>query len=138
MNDAGWSRDPHIVLVEDEPSIARVLTRLLATRGYTDVTTESRPEGLLEPGRLAQTDLVLMDLHIPGCDTFSVMTRLREASADLPFVPLLAMSGDSSDPMRDKALASGATDFIAKPFEMEDLMGRVKAALAARASALAA
>ncbi|OXS78357.1 response regulator transcription factor [Domibacillus enclensis] len=113
-----------ILIVEDEERIARVLELELEHEGYE---TKKVLDGLdaLSAFREGEYDLVLLDVMLPGMDGMSVLRRIRQGS-DVPVIMLTA-----KDEIADKVsgLDLGASDYVTKPFDMEELLARVRAAL---------
>jgi DNA-binding NtrC family response regulator len=109
---------PHVLIVDDEQAIHRILDRHLKER---DCTTESAFSG--EAGIAAATarrpDLVMLDIHMEG---IGGMEALRRLVREVPGVPVVIMTGAGSIALAVEAFKSGAVDFIAKPFEGPDLL----------------
>ena len=131
-----WPREPEIVIVDDEPAITDVIVRVLKQQGLYRVSVERDPWTVVNRYRPSEPDLLLVDLHMPGIDVFEAIRSLRLVAAPTPHLPVLAMSGDGDEVLRNMAFAAGATDFIAKPFDIEDLSRHVEALLDARLVAL--
>ena len=113
-----------ILLVEDEPNIARFVELELTHEGYEVTKAEDGREGL----RLAEEggfDLMLLDIMLPGLNGLEVLRRLRKTSR-LPVLMLTAR-----DAVMDKVtgLDMGADDYITKPFSIEELLARIRTAL---------
>lgn len=117
-----------LVLVEDEPRMARFLETLLGGHDYAVVHARTGAQGLVD---VAQHNpaLVLLDLGLPDLDGMEVITRLR-AWTDVPIV-VLSARGTEYDKVR--ALDVGADDYLTKPFGAEELLARVRVALRHRA-----
>src|SRR6266581_7920390 len=112
-----------ILIVEDDPSLASGLARILEAEGYAvDVT--SRGEQAVEAARQERFDLVILDVGLPGIDGFEVLRRLRAAGDRMPVLVLTAR--DALDD-RVRGLDLGADDYMAKPFAMPELAARVRA-----------
>jgi two-component system response regulator ArlR len=113
-----------ILLVEDEPNIARFVELELSHEGYEISKAEDGREGLkmAEEGGF---DLMLLDIMLPGLNGLEVLRRLRRVS-DLPVIMLTAR-----DAVMDKVtgLDTGADDYITKPFSIEELLARIRTAL---------
>jgi two-component system, OmpR family, KDP operon response regulator KdpE len=114
----------NILVVDDEPQIRRVLRSTLSTQGY--VITEARTgEEALESLRKERPDLVLLDMNMPGMGGIETCREIRRAS-DAPIIMLTVRNAE-----RDKvaALDAGADDYVVKPFGIEELLARIRAAL---------
>ncbi len=115
---------PKILIVEDEPNIAKSLNFLLA-RAEFDVETVA--DGVVALGRL-QAEIysaVVLDIMLPGMDGFEVLKAIRsdDRLADLPVIVLTA-KGQTND--RKTAEAIGATAFITKPFSNAEVVARIR------------
>ncbi len=112
-----------ILVVEDEPAVARMIERGLTAHGHQVLLAESGDDGLLfvasEP-----IDLVLLDIQLPGSDGFQTLAEIRRRRSDLPVVMLTARDDLSS---KVSALDGGADDYITKPFAFEELLARIRA-----------
>ncbi|MCC6566079.1 MAG: response regulator transcription factor [Chloroflexi bacterium] len=113
-----------VLIVDDDETTLRVLELLLARAGYEVVRAGSAEDGLRKAYRF-QPDIVLLDVNMPQMDGWEMCHRLREMS-DVPIL-FLAASASSEDVVR--GLELGADDFIAKPFDPQELLARIKAHL---------
>jgi adenylate cyclase len=113
-----------ILVVDDVPQNVRLLEAVLAPRGYTVVTATSGEEAL---ERLADVDLVLLDIVMPGIDGYEVCRRLR-ADERTSFLPVVMVTASGEHEKR-KAIEAGADDFVAKPFDHDELLARVRSLL---------
>ncbi len=113
-----------ILVVDDEPQIRRVLRSTLSTHGYEIVEAKTGEEAL-EWMRKEPPDLVLLDMNMPGMGGVEACREIRRAS-DAPIIMLTVRSAE-----RDKvaALDAGADDYVVKPFGIEELLARIRAAL---------
>jgi two-component system, OmpR family, alkaline phosphatase synthesis response regulator PhoP len=111
-----------ILVVEDEPEIARVIRDYLQAAGFT-VSVAADGETALQSARLAHPDLIVLDLGLPGRDGLDVTRELRRTS-DVPIVVVTAR-GDEAD--RIVGLELGADDYVVKPFSPKELVARVRA-----------
>lgn len=116
--------DAHILLVEDDPSIREVTALGLRAAGFTVTTAADGAEGL-ERWRTGEPDLVLLDVMLPRMDGLEVCRAIRR-EATTPIVMLTARA-DTIDVV--VGLESGADDYVRKPFEMPELVARLRAAL---------
>ena len=73
-----------------------------------------------------EPDLVLLDLHMPVLDGVAVLERLAEVAAPQSYLPVLVLTGDSSQQARRRALSKGAKDFVTKPFEVDEVLLRIR------------
>jgi two-component system response regulator MtrA len=119
--------DARILLVEDDPSIREVTALGLRAAGFTVTTAAEGVEGL-ERWRADRPDLVLLDVMLPRLDGLEVLRAIRH-EATTPVVMLTARA-DTIDVV--VGLESGADDYVRKPFEMPELVARVRAALRRR------
>jgi DNA-binding response OmpR family regulator len=123
---------PRVLIIEDDPNVAEVVTRYLEREGYA---VESTGDGLagLERALADPPDLVVLDLMLPSLSGLEVCRRLR-AKAPVPVIMLTAR-GEEVD--RIAGLELGADDYVAKPFSPRELTARVKAVLRRASGALA-
>jgi two-component system OmpR family response regulator len=116
-------RKMHILVVEDEPKMARLLQRGLAERGNT-VEVAPTGEAASAIATAGDFDVVLLDVALPGIDGFEVCRRLRAASV---WVPVLMVTARSAVEDRIRGLDTGADDYLPKPFSLEELLARIRA-----------
>lgn len=115
-----------VLVVDDEPTIAEVVSRYLQHAGYaTRVAGDGR--AALDAFDRERADLVVLDLMLPGIDGLEVMRRLRDGVPPAPAVILLTARGEESD--RVVGLRLGADDYVVKPFSPAELVARVDAVL---------
>ena len=114
-----------ILIIEDEESIARVLQLELQFEGYEATMAHTGTDGLLKY-REQKWDLVLLDIMLPGMSGLDVLKRIRATETHTPVI-LLTAKGDVEDKV--KGLDLGANDYITKPFEIEELLARIRTAL---------
>jgi two-component system, OmpR family, KDP operon response regulator KdpE len=113
-----------VLIVDDEPQIARALRVALSSRGY-EVQTAGNGETALDLVASAPPDVVLLDLGLPGIDGVEVVRRLRGWSR----VPIIVVSVREAQSDKVAALDAGADDYLTKPFGMDELLARIRAAL---------
>jgi DNA-binding response OmpR family regulator len=113
-----------VLLVEDDPSIREVASLGLEQAGYRVSTVGDGREGLLR-AREEPFDLVILDVMLPSLDGFEVCREIRKESQ----VPILMLTARSDTIDVVVGLESGADDYVTKPFEMPELVARVRAVL---------
>jgi adenylate cyclase len=119
-------RHARVLVVDDVPVNVRLLEALLSPRGY-EVISATDGRGALRLVESAKPDIVLLDVVMPGMDGYQVCRTLRgrEETAMLPVIMLTASDG----PEKTRAIEAGADDFIAKPFDRQELLTRVDSLL---------
>jgi two-component system KDP operon response regulator KdpE len=113
-----------ILVVDDEPQIRRALRTSLEAHGY-QVRTASNGTEAIEVAAEAAPDLVFLDLGLPDLDGTQVIERVRSFSD----VPVIVISVRDRQTDKVEALDAGADDYVTKPFAMEELLARLRAAL---------
>ncbi len=114
----------NILVVDDEPQIRRVLRSTLSAHGYVIFEAKTGEEAL-DSMRKERPDLVLLDVNMPGMGGIAACREIRRGS-DAPVIMLTVRNAE-----RDKvaALDAGADDYVVKPFGIEELLARIRAAL---------
>jgi two-component system phosphate regulon response regulator PhoB len=117
----------HILLVEDEAALAELIRYNLASQGFRVATAPSAEEAELlvaeEP-----FDLVVLDWMLPGTSGLELCRRLRQRGATRT-IPILMLTARGEEADRVRGLATGADDYVVKPFSMPEILARVKALL---------
>jgi len=113
----------HILVVEDEPKMARLLHRGLTERGDV-VEVASTGEAAVAIARTGEFDVVLLDVTLPGMDGFEVCRQLRAARV---WAPVLMLTARSAVEDRIRGLDAGADDYLPKPFSLAELLARIRA-----------
>jgi two-component system KDP operon response regulator KdpE len=117
--------DPsRVLVVDDEPQITRVLRTVLTSQGY-DVRTAAEGESAMAQFSAWMPELVITDLVMPHMDGIQLCRRIREVSN----IPIIVLSVKGEERSKVDALDSGADDYVTKPFGIDELMARVRAAL---------
>lgn len=114
-----------ILIIEDDQAILKILQRGLAYEGYTVDTAIEGRSGLML-AREHQPDLVILDWMLPGMDGLEVCHRLRTSSGS---VPILMLTAKDTVQDRVQGLDAGADDYLVKPFNLDELLARVRALL---------
>ena len=121
-----------ILVIDDEPANVRMLDRLLTTSGCRHVTTLTDPREVIGQMPIARPDLIILDLHMPHLDGFEVMQALRPLLSVERYLPMLIITADDAPPVKQRALAMGARDFLAKPFDSVEALLRIRNLLVTR------
>jgi two-component system KDP operon response regulator KdpE len=118
------SREPVILIVEDDAETRRALTRELGARGYA---VDEAPDGAtaLRRWEAHRPDVVLLDLGLPDMDGLTLVTRFRRDAA----TPIVILSGRYEEREKVEALERGADDYVTKPFGVAELHARLRVAL---------
>jgi len=112
-----------ILVVEDEPAVASLMTFLLARVGYEVENAFNGAKGL-ELGTTRRFNLILLDVDLPGINGFEICRELKQRWI-CHHTPIVFLSGNALEERRTKAMELGAADFIAKPFIVDDFLERV-------------
>ncbi len=113
-----------ILIVDDEPAILRFLRPSLATQGY--IVSEAKDgHSALEAIRRKSADVVVLDLGLPDMDGLDIIRQLREGGETLP---IIVLSSRETEGVKVKALDLGADDYVTKPFGIDELLARIRAA----------
>jgi two-component system cell cycle response regulator DivK len=119
-----------ILIVEDDPDVREVLSRVLRTAGY-EVQEAGHALGAICAMVRAGADLVLTDINMPIMDGFGLVRELK-SHQDTRLVPVVAMTGFDTPERRAAAVQAGCVGYITKPFDTEEFLGQVAEFLRAR------
>jgi two-component system, OmpR family, KDP operon response regulator KdpE len=112
-----------VLVIDDEPTLLRVLRINLSARDYTVATAADGASGLTAMSR-HRPDVVVLDLGLPDMDGAEVIRRIRSWSS----TPIIVLSANSQESRKVQALDAGADDYVTKPFGMNELLARLRAA----------
>ncbi len=121
--DAGAK--PRILVIEDEPALSRVLSRVFKNGGFDVCIAATGGDGL----RLAEEqnyDLILSDIDLPDISGFEICRRVKQ-NPNLRAVPIMLMSGRLAEENEARALNLGASDYLSKPFRAETVLSKASA-----------
>jgi two-component system cell cycle response regulator len=127
-------KDPaRILVVEDDPGISGMLVKILEENGYI-VHSASEGASALALLKSVLPDLVLLDLHVPEKAGFDVLKEIRKRDQEFGlFIPVIILTGaTTSQKERMESLEAGADDFLRQPFDLIELLARVKSLLRVR------
>jgi two-component system OmpR family response regulator len=111
-----------VLLVEDEPRLSRTLARALREEGYAVDTAAAGDDGLYR-AESATYDAILLDVMLPRLDGWEVLQRIRRSQA----TPVLLLTARDATADRVRGLDAGADDYLVKPFDLGELLARVRA-----------
>jgi len=111
-----------ILIVDDQSSNVLLLENILHDAGYACIASTTDPCAVCELHRKNRYDLILLDLQMPGMDGFQVMEGLKKIETD-SYLPVLVITAQPDHKLR--ALAAGAKDFVAKPFDLVEVQTRI-------------
>jgi len=113
-----------VLVIDDEPAIRRFLRAGLTGMGYECVDAETGRDGIAQAGGRVP-DVVLLDLGLPDLDGIEALRRLRAFSA----IPVVVLTARDRQQDKIEALDAGADDYVTKPFDVEEVLARVRAVL---------
>lgn len=111
-----------ILIVEDEPDLLRALTQALREAGYAVDTAEDGEDGLFK-AESWEYDAVVLDVMLPKLDGWEVLRRLRKSKK----IPVLMLTARDQSRDRVRGLDTGADDYVVKPFDLPELLARLRA-----------
>lgn len=120
-----------ILVVDDNPMDSALIAQTLRLAGYSSVTVLNDPRLAAAEYRAQPYDLVLLDLNMPHLDGFDVLDRLREVDRD-SYLPVLVMTAQNDRAVRLRVLEHGAKDFLAKPYDLQEVLNRISNMLEVR------
>lgn len=114
-----------VVLIDDEPANLSLLTQLLSRSGLRNLHPVGDSRRALTVIEELDPDLVLLDLHMPGVDGYTLLAELRDRAAGT-YLPVLVLTADTTRRAITRALDLGAKDFLTKPFDIDEVTLRVR------------
>jgi putative two-component system response regulator len=121
-----------ILIVDDQEANVDLLEMILEDADYSRCVSVTDPRQVLEAYHSHKPDLILLDLHMPHMDGFAVMKQLREHVPASTYLPILVLTADISTEVKQRALASGARDFLTKPLDDVEVLLRINNLLETR------
>jgi DNA-binding response OmpR family regulator len=118
---------PRILVVDDEAAIRLVLERILQPHGYRVVQSATGREAL-ETVAAEKPDLMILDLNLPDMNGEEICRRIRK-DPDIQSIPIMILTGRSAEGLSVECLDGGADDYVSKPFDIKEMVARVKALL---------
>lgn len=129
MNTESEIYKARILIVDDLEANVQLLTLMLQSAGYTSIASTMNPVDVIELHRVNRYDLILLDIFMPVMDGFQVMEALKQAGLD-DYLSVLVITAQPGHKLR--ALQAGAKDFVSKPFELAEVLARVRSMLEVR------
>jgi len=124
MQDRANSAAPRILIADDDPAILKLLRLVLTEAGFRTIAATTGEEAV-QAAIDGRPDLVVLDLMLPDISGLEVLNRIRERAP----VPIILLTGRSRDTDKIRGLEMGADDYIAKPFNPDELVARVRVVL---------
>lgn len=125
-------KDAPILIVDDKQANVDLLESFLEDDGYTNFTGTTDSRRALALFESLRPDIVLLDLHMPHLDGFEVMRQLKTLLPAQSYLPILVLTADTNPETKQRALAGGATDFLAKPLDIVEVQLRIRNLLETR------
>ncbi|MBI5526109.1 MAG: response regulator [Deltaproteobacteria bacterium] len=116
-----------VLIVDDEEELVATLVERLEIRGHSPVGVLSGAEAL-KRAEAEEFDVVVLDIKMPGEDGVEVMKRLKRLRAGLP---IILLTGHMSEETSDRGIQAGATEYVIKPVNIDDLVEKLRSAVAA-------
>lgn len=125
QGDLGLNANMKILIIDDEPANVALLEDMLCENGYTRVRSITDARVAIDTCGAFEPDLILLDLLMPYVDGLAILKFLRGHSSEI-FLPIVVLTADISDETKRRALESGATDFLHKPFDQTEVLLRIR------------
>jgi putative two-component system response regulator len=123
--DSPAHTDAEILIIDDEPSVVRFLSRAFRSAGYSTIKGFNDPLAASSYLDSADPDLITLDMCMPGLDGYGLLESLAKQRSPDTFLPVLAISALDDFEAREKAVRAGAKDFLVKPVQVDELLLRV-------------
>ncbi len=125
-------KQSRILIVDDEPFNVLVVKKFLHHSGYTNTLAETDATKALELIRKEMPDIVLLDVMMPGVSGLDILRTMKASGGELAQIPVVILTASPEAHIKTQALELGATDFLSKPVETNELVLRVRNVLAAK------
>ncbi|WP_248928140.1 HD domain-containing phosphohydrolase [Paenibacillus hamazuiensis] len=121
-----------ILIVDDQEYNISLLERILRRAQFIHLHSTTDPTRVDQLMEEIDPDIVLLDMHMPGMDGLEVLAQIRERTGDEHYLPVLVLTADTTSEMKQKALQTGANDFLTKPFDRTEVLLRIRNLLSTR------
>ncbi len=118
-------KNAKILIVDDQEANINLLNEFLFSQGFTDIVTTTDPLMVLGLFDSFNPDIILLDLMMPLLSGYEILEQLNQVIGKNVFCPVLVLTADISASAKQRSLARGAKDFIAKPFNLVELLFRI-------------
>jgi len=125
LDESGRDDKSKILVIDDEPVNTALFEAILADNGYVHVKSINDSRIALQTCRSFAPDLILLDLMMPHFDGIAILQALR-SEPDKVNMPVIVLTADETGDTKLRALDAGATDFMLKPFELAEILLRIK------------
>jgi CheY-like chemotaxis protein len=125
-------KNANILIVDDMEANIAILVGLLEIHGFTNITTTTDPLSTVSLFKSFKPDLILLDLMMLQLSGYEVMEQLKPLIPAGTYMPILVLTADISPNAKQRALADGAKDFLAKPFDFIEVILRIRNLLETR------
>lgn len=125
------SREEHIMIVDDHGPNVTLLEKMLKMSGYDHISSYEDPREVVELTAKERPDLLLLDIMMPYIDGIEIIKEVRK-NKDTKQLPIIVISAYDDAHAEDTAYELGVLDFVQKPFDIKDLLGRIHSALKQR------
>ena len=115
----------NILVVDDEPANVKLMERILASKGYSNVMSTLDPRQVKDIFLAQASDLIILDLNMPYMDGYQVMEQLQGLE-DVSLPPILVVTAQNTSDYRQRALDNGGSDYVTKPFDAKEVLSRVR------------
>lgn len=125
-----YLRDVHVLVVDDDHRIAKLIRSVLSGLGFQNIHVEHSAENALEFMTANEVDMVICDWMMDGMDGVEMVETIRKDLANMnQLVPIIMLSGNSEKPQIETARDSGVTEYVMKPFTAKSLCNRIIAVI---------
>jgi signal transduction histidine kinase len=127
-----YLKDARLLIIDDEPQNINLLQSVLTRFGFRHFESTTEPRETLARVAMFQPDLILLDLNMPHLNGVEVLQQLSTTLPSDSYLPVLVLTGETSVPMKRRALANGATDLLPKPYDPSEVFVRMRNLLKTR------
>jgi CheY-like chemotaxis protein len=119
-----------ILYIEDNPNHARLVRKILGSRGYKVLVSHDGLQGVAMAAR-EQPDLIMVDMNLPDMTGEALVSRLRGDRSSVSSIPIVAVTASTDENLRSRVFGAGCDGYVQKPYTTTELLEAVKAFIAA-------